>query len=87
MKSWVPEPRNDAVEQIYGFRHPEVGTEVWFVALGSELAGNAGMNAFIEQHADDLKGAIVVELDGLGAGDLTLIEREGRISRSSPHRA
>ena len=71
------EPRNDAVEQIYGFRHPEVGTEVWFVALGSELAGNAGMNAFIEQHADDLKGAIVVELDGLGAGDLTLIEREG----------
>ncbi len=65
------------VDQIYSFRHPDVHTEVWFVALGSELAGNAGMSAFIEQHADELKGAIVVELDGLGAGDLTLIEREG----------
>lgn len=68
---------SDEVQQIHQFRAVHMDTEVWFVALGAELAGNAGMKAFIAAHAAELKGAIVVNLDGLGAGDLTLIEREG----------
>ena len=51
--------------------------EVWFVALGSELAGNGGMKAFMAAHEAELKGALIVELEALGAGELTLIDKEG----------
>ena len=75
-----PLPGMDAsgeLGQIHRFRHPDIDTEVWFVALGAELAQNAGMRAFLAEHAQDLRGSIIVELDGLGAGDLSLVEREG----------
>ncbi|MCI8469829.1 MAG: M28 family peptidase [Eggerthellaceae bacterium] len=65
------------VEGIYRFRNPDINTEVWFVALGAELAGNGGMNAFLDEHSQDMRGAIIIDLDALGAGDLTLIDREG----------
>lgn len=66
-----------AQEQIEVFHAPAINTEVWFVALGSELAANGGMNAFVAEHAKDLKGAIIIELDALGTGELSLIEKEG----------
>ena len=47
------------------------------MALGSELAQNAGMRAFLEAHESELRGAFIIDLDALGAGDLTMIEREG----------
>lgn len=65
------------LDGIYRFRNPDINTEVWFVALGAELAGNGGMNAFLDEHAQDLRGSIIIDLDALGAGALTLIEREG----------
>lgn len=68
------QPEAEAIEQ---FHQKRVDVEVWFVALGSELAGNGGMKAFMEAHAADLKGSIIVELQGLGAGELTLIDKEG----------
>ncbi|MDO4289854.1 MAG: hypothetical protein Q4C41_01300 [Eggerthellaceae bacterium] len=73
----LDEVHAENVQRIYGFRHPDINTEVWFVALGAELAGNGGMEAFIAEHEADLKGSIIIELDGLGAGDLSLVEREG----------
>lgn len=73
----MDEVRPENVQRIYGFRHPDIDTEVWFVALGAELSGAAGMKAFLAEHADDLRGAIIVELEALGAGQLTLIEKEG----------
>lgn len=80
---------NDAVideelEQIYKFRNPEIKTEVWFVALGSELSGNAGIKAFLAEHEHELKGAFIVEVDSLGGGDLTLIDAEGELKPSKP---
>ena len=51
--------------------------EIWFVALGADLADNAGMKALIADHGAELKGAMVIDLDGLGAGELSLIEQEG----------
>ena len=71
------EPDSDELEAIYRFHNPDINTEVWFVALGAELAANGGMNAFLDEHAQELRGAIVIDLDALGAGELTLIEREG----------
>lgn len=65
------------VEQIEQFHSDRIDIEVWFVALGSELAGNGGMRAFMTAHEADLKGSIFVELEAMGAGELTLIEKEG----------
>lgn len=68
---------DDELGQVYQFRNPDINTEVWFVALGSELAQNSGMRAFIAEHQQELRGAFIIEIDALGAGDLSMIEREG----------
>lgn len=75
-EEWAGEVDHE-LEQIYRFRNPEINTEVWFVALGSEFASNGGMKAFLHEHAADLKGAVFVELDALGAGDLRVVSKEG----------
>ncbi len=76
-EAYVDAMYDDAAQQLEAFHADAINTEVWFVALGSELAANGGMNAFVTAHAKDLKGAIIIELDALGAGELTLIEKEG----------
>ena len=60
-----------------------MNVEVWFVALGSELAGNAGMKAFLAEHGTELRGSVIINLNALGAGDLSLIEKEGKYRRVS----
>ncbi|WP_288220320.1 aminopeptidase [uncultured Adlercreutzia sp.] len=65
------------IEQIEQFHSDRIDMEVWFVALGSELAGNGGMKAFMAAHEAELKGALIVELEALGVGELTLIDKEG----------
>lgn len=70
------------MEQIYRFHNPDINTEVWFVALGSELSGHNGMKAFLAEHAQELRGAMIVDLEALGAGDLSLIETEGVLKKT-----
>ena len=72
----MPEPveSEEDEERIYHFHNPEITTEVWFVALGCELSGHNGMKAFLSDHADELRGAIIVDLEAMGAGSLSLIE-------------
>ena len=65
------------LKEIYQFRNPDINTEVWFVALGSELAQHGGMHAFLAEHSQDLRGSIIIDIDALGAGELCMIEREG----------
>lgn len=65
------------VKQIEDFHLKNVDVEVWFVALGSECAANGGSRAFFEEHADELKGALIVNLEGLGAGALCQVSPEG----------
>ncbi len=74
----VTEEINNEMRLLRDFRHPDIDTEVWFVALGAEEALNSGMKAFIEEHRDELKGATIVNLEGLGAGQLSFIEEEGQ---------
>lgn len=64
-------------EAVQEFRSGPINMEIWFVALGAELADNAGMKALIAEHGAELKGAMMIDLDALGAGELSLIEREG----------
>ncbi len=69
----------EEIKQIYQFRNPAFPTEVWFVALGSELEYHDGMKAFIEEHRSELRGAVFIELEALGAGELALVESEGAL--------
>ena len=80
----VPTPveLNEELNEVYQFRNPDIDAEVWFVALGSELAQNSGMKAFLEAHQSELRSAFIVDIDAIGAGDLTMIEREGFLKPS-----
>lgn len=62
---------------------PDIGfqTEVWFVALGAELANNAGIKNLLSEHGDELRGAVVIDIDAFGAGNLSIIEEEGILKR------
>lgn len=78
------DPIAQELRQVYQFRNPDINTEVWFVALGAELAGHGGMRRFIADHAQELRGAIFVELEALGAGELSFINSEGRYRKTAP---
>lgn len=82
-EAWTGEVDRE-LDQVYRFHNPEIDTEVWFVALGSELASNGGMKAFLREHAADLKGSVFVELDGLGSGDLCVVSKEGLYRPCAP---
>lgn len=68
---------NRELKKLQDFRHPDIDTEVWFVGLGAEQYSHSGINAFLEEHADEMKGAIIINLEALGAGALSCIEQEG----------
>lgn len=51
--------------------------DVWFIASGASNLDHAGMKQFVEEHRRDLRGAFVVNLESVGAGELTLLTREG----------
>ena len=51
--------------------------EVWFVALGASGAGNKGMKNFLELHKSELRGALIINLEGVGAGDICFVDYEG----------
>lgn len=69
----------DEIEHIYHFRNPLFNTEVWFVALGAEVGLHDGTKAFLAEHGDEMRGAMIIEVESLGAGDLAVAEREGRM--------
>lgn len=80
----VPEDiHEEDIQEIYSFAAGDINTEVWFVALGSDLAGNGGIKAFLADHASDMRGAVIVNLEALGAGSLSYLEREGAIKQVS----
>lgn len=62
----------------------DYNTEIWFVALGAEMSGHAGMKAFIKEHEEELRGSIVINLEAMGAGHLSGITKEGVLKKHSP---
>lgn len=73
----LPEER----DAMYEMASSAISTEVWFVALGAELVGNAGIKAFLQTHSNELSGAMVIDLDAMGAGDVATITDEGTCKR------
>ena len=79
------DPRvQEELGETYGFVDDPIANEVWFVALGAGLSGNAGMKAFLDEHADELRGAVVVSLEGVGDGDLVGVSSEGLLRQYKP---
>lgn len=73
------------VRDIYEFADDALNTEVWFVALGAqEESDNAGMKSFLETHAEELRGAIVVSIESMGAGTLGFGNQEGVFKHYAP---
>lgn len=61
--------------------------DIWFVATGASSLNHAGASAFVDAHRKELRGAFVVNLDCVGAGNLALLTQEGfGISRRSDRR-
>ncbi|MBY4797816.1 M28 family peptidase [Collinsella sp. AGMB00827] len=68
----------DLVEAITSLGDDELlGHDIWFVATGSSEWGNAGINAFLAEHRDKLRGVFLINLESVGAGQLSIITTEG----------
>ena len=72
---------NEEIEQIYHFRNPAYESDIWFVAIGSETELHDGARAFIEAHKSELRGAMFVEIESLGLGELCYATEEGQFRR------
>ncbi|MBU1670264.1 MAG: Zn-dependent exopeptidase M28 [Actinobacteria bacterium] len=59
---------------------------VMFVATGAEEVGTAGMIRFLAEHGEEVRDALIVNLDNLGIGHLCYIDCEGMLfgHRSDP---
>ena len=55
--------------------------EVWFVATGAEEVGTAGMQAFLEVFGEEIRDALIINLDNVGAGQLSWVTSEGMARR------
>ena len=68
----------DEIEQIYHFRNPLYNTEIWFAAIGSDNELHDGARALIAEHGEDLRGAMIIEVESLGSGVLSVVTEEGK---------
>jgi hypothetical protein len=58
-----------------------VEKEIWFVATGAEESGTWGMQAFLRDHGDEIRDALIINIDGCGAGHLCWASAEGMARR------
>jgi hypothetical protein len=55
--------------------------EVWFVATGAAESGAWGMRTLLEAYGEDLKDALIINVDGVGSGTLGFLKQEGLVRR------
>lgn len=51
--------------------------DIWFVATGASELGHAGAKEFLAQYRKELRGAFIINLESVGAGELTALTHEG----------
>ncbi len=68
----------------YLVKHPLSHTEVWIVLTGCEEVGAYGADAFARAHGKELEHAFIINVDMVGVGVPTLVEREGLIKSYHP---
>ena len=54
-----------------------ISHDIWFVALGASDFDHAGMREFLAKHRTDIRGAFLINLDCVGAGNLSILKNEG----------
>jgi len=57
-----------------------ISHDIWFVALGASDIDHAGMKAFLGKHRAAIRGAFLINLDCVGAGNLSALSREGLLN-------
>ena len=55
--------------------------EIWFVATGAGEPGGYGMRALLDAYGEDLRDAMIINLDTVGAGAVSFITHEGATTR------
>jgi hypothetical protein len=55
--------------------------EVWFVATGAEEVGTIGMQALLDVYGDEIRDALIINIDNVGAGQLSWVTAEGMARR------
>ena len=55
--------------------------EIWFVATGAEEAGTWGMRALLDAYPDELRDALIINIDNVGAGVVAYVTDEGMAKR------
>jgi len=58
--------------------------ELWFVATGAYGVHGSGMKAFLEAYGSELRDALIINVEAVGAGSLHWYAQEGA---GSPHKA
>jgi hypothetical protein len=56
-------------------------TEVWAISFGSEECGLRGSKRFAKKHRAELSTAYLIDMEMIGAAELTVIEREKTVRR------
>ena len=54
-----------------------LGHDIWFVATGASDRDGAGMKAFLASHRDKLRGVFFINLESVGAGQISVLTTEG----------
>jgi len=64
-----------------------IDREVWLVAVGAHECRNTGIKNLLAEYERELKSALVINLDGVGAGDLFYTMAEGSfLPKGTDHR-
>jgi hypothetical protein len=70
----LPRPRLPASAASHeGFDRELTEKEVWFVASGAEEVGTVGMEAFLDAYGEDIRDALIINIDNVGAGQLSWV--------------
>jgi hypothetical protein len=73
-------------EALLHFSGELIDKEVWVVALGSQASQNAGLKSFLTEYKRELRNALIINLDSVGAGDLCYTIAEGTFRPSKTDR-
>lgn len=60
--------------------------EIWFVATGGSSYNHEGIKQFLREYKNELRGAFVIHVRGVGAGQLSVIGKEGASARRNGDR-
>jgi hypothetical protein len=69
----------DDVASMEALSNELLDKEVWLVALGASEAGHAGVRYFLNRHDRQIRGSLIINVLGVGAGDLCFTILEGAL--------